>query len=854
MNRLLYVCLSAIVLTASLRLQAQTVIKTQLEVNIGPIAIDCYDAFHTLAACQGSNFTTTEPACSANANFRTCVQHVLQDYNRQGVVGVRIYFGMNDAGFSTPFLLGPPITFDSSGWLTKLSNFLQDVKAAGMTYVSFTPAWVPFGTSTAAINGCYSGATITIPCNGGTPANFYPWLPWGIDSDPNTGGNPSGLLTPNAIFNAPELAVSQGAWSWGTDTAPDTTTPLYQFFTGIFDQVLAAHLQIREFDLFTEPPLWQSSIYARILYDPLQHVHPLYIVNKIMAEYGFTPTATMSLAGGDPGYTSQNGSNATCDSYFSDSALVLVASQMLFAEVGGNFGAMTNDNVSPSPTNGLYCTRGDNKDLQDLNNIPSYTTLPALPSSNNGIVPVLDIHEYPTDGVRDPGWGSGWIPDTNSSACQYYQDDGSPVYLNGSFVQDCSDDVDSGNSNASSYTAAQLIYSAVSRFTQTWVTSYWLPTNTTVIVGETNAYNPNNTEGSACPFPDSNTINRTDPSTKVVHTVDVDCIADWKWHAPWSDVAAGDNANAFSSTLMLPNAFNGLTTVLRPWAPIGWDFIETPAPLSGNFTLPYNIQQTPGTKVGVFRNSLAFIEDSNGDGVYQPYIDRYFTTFSGPGGFMAGDIPVTGDWTGDGHVKVGIYRSSTGTWFLDANNDGIFESSIDYQYQFGGIPGDTPMVGDWAGLGKDCVGLFRQGFEWVLDLNCSGTFDGVPPDASFAFGGVSEDVPVVGKWTGGRTRVGFVRCYYLGGSCQGYPFFWVYDNADATDPIQADHVPAPGAYAFGGVSGDVYFTGDWYNTGIARAGIYRSGLWVLDADGSHSGNFTVNYGGTSGDVPIVGKW
>ena len=33
------------------------------------------------------------------------------------------------------------------------------------------------------------------------------------------------------------------------------------------------------------------------------------------------------------------------------------------------------------------------------------------------------------------------------------------------------------------------------------------------------------------------------------------------------------------------------------------------------------------------------------------------------------DLPVTGDWSGDGVTKVGLYRPSTGQWFLDRNGD-----------------------------------------------------------------------------------------------------------------------------------------------------------------------------------------
>ena len=35
---------------------------------------------------------------------------------------------------------------------------------------------------------------------------------------------------------------------------------------------------------------------------------------------------------------------------------------------------------------------------------------------------------------------------------------------------------------------------------------------------------------------------------------------------------------------------------------------------------------------------------------------------------MAGDIPVVGDWNGNGVSKIGVFRS--GNWYLDYNGDG----------------------------------------------------------------------------------------------------------------------------------------------------------------------------------------
>jgi len=34
----------------------------------------------------------------------------------------------------------------------------------------------------------------------------------------------------------------------------------------------------------------------------------------------------------------------------------------------------------------------------------------------------------------------------------------------------------------------------------------------------------------------------------------------------------------------------------------------------------------------------------------------------------------SGDWVGDGKSRIGIYRPTTGQWFLDTNANGVFDA------------------------------------------------------------------------------------------------------------------------------------------------------------------------------------
>ncbi len=254
------------------------------------------------------------------------------------------------------------------------------------------------------------------------------------------------------------------------------------------------------------------------------------------------------------------------------------------------------------------------------------------------------------------------------------------------------------------------------------------------------------------------------------------------------------------------------------------------------------------TSVGVFRSGFYWLEDVDGNQQFNQPPDQAFA-FGG----VPGDIPITGDWNGDGRTKVGVYRPSNGLFILDTNGDQQFDAG-DAVYNLGvGIdPTDKPVVGDWNGDGRTKVGLFRQGFFWILDTNGNGTFEqGV--DATYAFGGVAGDIPVVGDWTGtGTSKIGLFR---LG-------FYWI---LDANGNGSLDNVNGAGgdlAFAYGGIAGDVPLVGDWNGSGTSKVGVFRQGFfWVLDANGNHTFDGTgpgldlaFAFGGISGDKPVVGKW
>lgn len=275
---------------------------------------------------------------------------------------------------------------------------------------------------------------------------------------------------------------------------------------------------------------------------------------------------------------------------------------------------------------------------------------------------------------------------------------------------------------------------------------------------------------------------------------------------------------------------------------------------------------------GIYRASNGFwLLDSNFDNQFDAGDE--FTYFGGNGLTpQPTDIAVAGDWSGNGTTKIGLYRPSTGTWFLDYNGNGVFDGpGVDLEYHYGGVQGDIPVVGDWAGIGFAEIGIFRQGFEWILNVGGNGVFSGGTNDAVFAFGGLkgctgslpgvystepagSCDIPVVGDWNqSGYAKVGIVRA--APGTSQ--PFLWILDTTGAKMFSATTTV-----FAFGGISGDTPLVGDWTNMGNVNVGVFRDGfLFVEDTSAelptmpTSSDTLVVfGFGGVAGDQAVVGRW
>lgn len=216
---------------------------------------------------------------------------------------------------------------------------------------------------------------------------------------------------------------------------------------------------------------------------------------------------------------------------------------------------------------------------------------------------------------------------------------------------------------------------------------------------------------------------------------------------------------------------------------------------------------------------------------------------------MSGDVPVSGDWDGDGIDGPGVFRivNGIGTWFLvnRAPASGIPSSNVIISF---GMAGDKPFAGDFNRDGKDDIGVFRV---WNGGAN-SGWFihlTGNPGSASDIivanWGGSPEDVPVAGDWDNdGRDGIGFFRNgkWYL-----------------LNSPANGQNNPPPDAITYFGDTGDQPIAGDWDGDGKDTFGVFRAsdnGTWYLTNGntGYLPNDITFSYWGGPGDKPIAGDW
>ncbi len=279
---------------------------------------------------------------------------------------------------------------------------------------------------------------------------------------------------------------------------------------------------------------------------------------------------------------------------------------------------------------------------------------------------------------------------------------------------------------------------------------------------------------------------------------------------------------------------------------------QTPGYKTATLQIPSNDPDTPfaaitlagnrEVRVGVFRAGQWFLD--KGDLGWQ----NTDTVYPAPGFGAATDIPVAGDMNGDGVSEVGVYRPATGAWYFDLDGNGAWSGcGLDLCLTAFGAPTDLPVVGDWDGNGRDEVGVYRQG-QWYFDMDGNGTWNPAIDAFKQAFGAPS-DLPVAGDWNGdGKDEIGVYR--------QGT---WYLDNGNGRWDAGIDMVIGSfGAATDLPVAGDVDDDGcaevGVYrpSTGLWYFDLENNGWTMCLADGGT--DLCVPAFGAPTDKPVLGVW
>jgi hypothetical protein len=239
------------------------------------------------------------------------------------------------------------------------------------------------------------------------------------------------------------------------------------------------------------------------------------------------------------------------------------------------------------------------------------------------------------------------------------------------------------------------------------------------------------------------------------------------------------------------------------------------------------ISATLPDTIGVYRPSTKqfLLRNSNTPGA--PDITKTFG--------VAGDIPVTGDWNGDGETDIGVFRPSTHEFLLRIP---AFLTINTVVMNFG-LTGDQPVVGDWNNDGIDTPGVFRPSTgEWFLTDGPNVNSSPVATD-SFSFG-QAGDLAIAGDFDGdGEYGVGVFR------PSTGEFFL---DDKKLNSLASA-------TFNFG-QNGDLPVAGDWRGDGADGVGVFRpsTGQFFLnDTNVTNATSLIVSFG-QAGDQPVSGVW
>ena len=200
----------------------------------------------------------------------------------------------------------------------------------------------------------------------------------------------------------------------------------------------------------------------------------------------------------------------------------------------------------------------------------------------------------------------------------------------------------------------------------------------------------------------------------------------------------------------------------------------------------------------------------------------------------SGDVPLVGDWDGDGIQTQGVWRPSTKQFFLSNTLGGPLPAptlAISGTY--------VPVVGDWDGNGTTTVGTYSSGTWRLRNANVPGA-----PEIVFNYGGVANEVPLTGDWDGDGIWTPGVYRPTTG------EFRLRNSNTTGDADVTVHFGPVPG-------TGILPVTGDWNGDGVTTVG-FRQGPQFQLTNSNISSPLSLDkvfsiYGAATAK-PVTGNW